>query len=459
MSKNKKVKMRLLAKKERISTFCEVALGFNEEEALIEANRCLLCKAMPCVQGCPVNVPIPLFITSIKEKRYRDAHTQIISENSLPAICGRVCPQEKQCEANCVRGKNGEPVAIGRLERFIGDWGLINKSQVTQLNTAHKVAIVGSGPAGLACAAELVKNNIKPVVFEALHDFGGVLRYGIPEFRLPKEILNQEIQQLKQLGVCFEKNVVIGKSLTIEDLMQQGYKAVFIGSGAGLPRFMGIPGENLNGVFSANEFLTRVNLMNARLFPHYKTPIKIPSQIAVIGGGNVALDVARVAKRLGAKHVSIVYRRGMKELPARLEEVEHAIEEDIEFMVLSQPIAVHGENKVQSLECLKMELGEPDSSGRRRPIVINNSNFTLKVDTVVIAVGQTPNPLIIKNNKGLKTNKWGGIVINNNQLTSIKNVYAGGDAVTGAATVISAMGAGKKAAKAIIISIKNNYSE
>ena len=348
MSKNKKTKMRLLPKLQREKSFAEVALGYNEQEALIEAERCLMCENQPCVKGCPVNVPIPKFIEDIKNKDFDKAFQHIISENSLPAICGRVCPQEKQCEAKCVRAKLDEPVAIGRLERFIGDYSTNEELSKVNLHSSHRVAVVGSGPAGLSCAAELIKNEVKPVVYEALHDFGGVLRYGIPEFRLPKQVLNREIDKLKRQGVEFIKNVLVGKSVTIEDLFEEGFNSVFIGSGAGLPRFMNIPGENLNGVYSANEYLTRVNLMNAKQFPSFKTPVKTAKRVAVIGGGNVALDVARVAKRLGSEQVFIVYRRGMSELPARGEEIEHALAENIEFKILTQPIAVHGMGKVES---------------------------------------------------------------------------------------------------------------
>lgn len=437
---------------ERIENFSEVALGYTEEQAQTEAARCLRCPTQPCVSSCPVNVPIPGFITEILNNNYDKAYQLIAGENFLPAICGRVCPQEQQCEARCVKGVNAEPVAIGSLERFIGDWSLNQQHTVKASKSKHKVAVLGSGPAGLACAAELARVGIEVSVYEALHALGGVLRYGIPEFRLPKHVLDTEIDKLKRLGVKFYTNVLIGNSLTVEDLLQEGNEAIFVGSGAGLPRFLGIPGENLNGVYSANEYLTRVNLMNAGRFPSSPTPVKSGNEVIVVGGGNVALDVARVAKRLGAANVTIVYRRSMKELPARKEEIVHAQEEMINFKLLSQPIAVTGENsEVTGMECLSMELGEPDESGRRRPVAIENSNFILKADVVIVAVGQTPNPLFIKNTPELAINKWGGIIVDQSTMsTSIDKVYAGGDAVTGAATVISAMGAGKRAAQSIV---------
>lgn len=437
----------------RNKNFEEVVLGYTADEAVEEAGRCLQCKSKPCVNGCPVNVPIPEFIKAIGEKEFEKAYQIIVSENSLPAICGRVCPQESQCEGQCVRGKKGEPVAVGRLERFVADRHMENnggKSVEKAISNTIKVAIVGSGPAGLSCASELAKVGYDVTIFEALHKTGGVLTYGIPEFRLPKKLVEDEIETIKQLGVNIEKNVLIGRSITIDELFEEDYKAVFVGSGAGLPRFMNIEGENLNGVYSANEFLTRVNLMKA-----YKkgasTPIRSGKNVAVVGGGNVAMDAARTAKRLGAEHVYIVYRRGEDELPARQEEVHHAKEEGIEFKLLINPTKIIGENSfVKSMTCVQMMLKEPDDSGRRRPVEVPNSDFTLEVDTVIVAIGQTPNPLIRQTTKGLDTHTWGGIIVEEDSMeTSKEYVYAGGDVVSGAATVILAMGAGKQAAKAI----------
>lgn len=437
----------------RNKNFEEVVLGYTPEEAISEARRCLQCKNKPCVNGCPVNVPIPGFIKAISEGEFEEAYQIITKENSLPAICGRVCPQESQCEGKCVRGKKGEPVAIGRLERFVADFHMINKSE-SELSNGNKnnikVAVVGSGPSGLSCASELAKKGYDITVFEALHKTGGVLIYGIPEFRLPKKLVQDEIETIKKLGVNVKKNVLVGRSVTIDDLLEEDYKAVFIGSGAGLPRFMNIEGENLNGVYSANEFLTRVNLMKA-YESNSKTPIRVGKSVAVFGGGNVAMDAARTAKRLGAENVYIVYRRSENELPARREEVHHAKEEGINFKLLTNPTKIIGENSfVKSINCISMELGEPDASGRRRPVAVPNSDFMIDVDTVIVAIGQTPNPLIRQTTKGLNIQSWGGIIVEEETMeTSKEYVYAGGDAVTGAATVILAMGAGKKAAAAI----------
>ena len=445
----------------RSHNFSEVALGYSEETAIDEALRCLNCKTMPCVSGCPVNVHIPQFISKIKEGNFEGAYRIISESSSLPAVCGRVCPQETQCESKCVRGIKGESVGIGRLERFVADWHNAHSDNIPEVEASngHKVAIVGAGPSGLTCAGDLAKKGYKVTVYEALHDAGGVLVYGIPEFRLPKSIVKKEVDNLIKMGVDIETNVVIGKTLTVDELFSMGYEAVFIGSGAGLPSFMGIPGESLNGVYSANEFLTRSNLMKA-----YKTqpitPIMKGGKVAVVGGGNVAMDAARTALRLGAEKVYIVYRRSMEELPARREEVEHAIEEGIEFMLLNNPIEILGHETedrrdpkygfVRGMKCIKMELGEPDERGRRRPIPVENSEFVLDVDTVIMSIGTTPNPLIKLTTEGLEVNRRGGIVVEEaTGKTSCEGVYAGGDAVTGAATVISAMGAGKTAAKAI----------
>ncbi|MBO5222615.1 MAG: NADPH-dependent glutamate synthase [Clostridia bacterium] len=445
----------------RAHNFDEVALGYSEEQALSEAARCLNCKTMPCVAGCPVNIHIPAFIQKVREGNFEGAYRILAESSSLPAVCGRVCPQETQCESKCVRGIKGEPVGIGRLERFVADWH--NEHSADSVNrptpNGHKVAVVGSGPSGLTCAGDLAKKGYEVTVFEALHLAGGVLVYGIPEFRLPKDIVRKEVETLKQLGVRIETNMVIGKTLTVDELFAMGYEAVFIGSGAGLPRFMGIPGEGLKGVYSANEFLTRSNLMKAYL-PHSATPIQHAKRVAVVGGGNVAMDAARTALRLGAEHVYIVYRRSMEELPARKEEVEHAEEEGVEFLLLCNPTEILGyrntEDKrdpkngtVTGIRCVRMELGEPDASGRRSPVEIPNSEFTLDVDCVIMSIGTSPNPLIKSTTEGLEVNRKGGIVVNEFGLTSRPYVYAGGDAVTGAATVILAMGAGKTAASAI----------
>lgn len=445
----------------RKRNFREVALGYSEEAALDEALRCLGCKHMPCVSGCPVNIRIPEFIAKVKEGDFEGAYQIIHETSSLPAVCGRVCPQETQCESKCVRGIKGEPVGIGRLERFVADWHNAHAADNLEKPQPNgiRVAVVGSGPSGLTCAGDLAKKGYDVTVYEALHTAGGVLVYGIPEFRLPKAIVAKEVESLKRLGVTIETNVVIGKTLTVDELFQLGFAAVFIGSGAGLPRFMGIDGEGLKGVYSANEFLTRNNLMRAYL-DEPETPIMKGGSVAVVGGGNVAMDAARTALRLGATAVYIVYRRSMDELPARAEEVEHAEEEGVIFKLLCNPVAVLGyENPddprdpkngfVTGLRCVKMELGEPDSDGRRRPVEIPGSEFTLDVDAVVMAIGTSPNPLIKNTTDGLEVNRRGGIVVNEDGLTSRRAVYAGGDAVTGAATVISAMGAGKLAARAI----------
>lgn len=437
----------------RNKNFQEVALGYTKEMAMEEATRCLNCPKKPCMDGCPVNVPIPGFIEKVAEGDFEAAYEIITSENALPAICGRVCPQENQCEGKCVRGIKGEPVGIGRLERFVADYHMANAVQepVEIEKNGKKVAVVGCGPSGLTCAGELAKKGYEVTIFEALHKAGGVLSYGIPEFRLPKDLVAKEIENVKNLGVDIETNVIVGRSLTIDDLMGDGYQAVFVGSGAGLPRFLNIPGENLLGVYSANEFLTRVNLMKAYKFPETPTPVKVGKNVAVVGAGNVAMDAARTAKRLGAENVYIVYRRGEDEVPARKEEVHHAKEEGIIFKLLNNPCEIHGEDGwVTGIEVVKQELGEPDASGRRSPVPVEGSNYVIPVETVIIAIGQSPNPLIRQTTPGLETQKWGGIIVDEETMkTSKDGVYAGGDTVTGAATVILAMGAGKKAAKAI----------
>ncbi|MBQ6075013.1 MAG: NADPH-dependent glutamate synthase [Lachnospiraceae bacterium] len=445
----------------RAHNFNEVALGYTRELALDEAARCLNCKNKPCVAGCPVNIDIPGFIMKVKEEDFEGAYQVINKTSSLPAVCGRVCPQETQCESKCTMGIKFEPVGIGRLERYVADWHNANatgKAQAPAPN-GHKVAIVGAGPSGLTCAGDLAKKGYHVSIFEALHKAGGVLVYGIPEFRLPKAIVAKEVETLKELGVDVNTNVVIGKTLTIDELFEAGYEAVFVGSGAGLPNFMNIPGEHFKGVYSANEFLTRSNLMKAYL-DDPRTPIMKGGKVIVVGGGNVAMDAARTALRLGAEEVSIVYRRSMEELPARREEVEHAEEEGIVFRLLQNPVEILGFNNpenprderngfVRGMRVIKMELGEPDEKGRRRPVPIPGSEYELEADTVVIAIGTSPNPLIKDTTKGLEVNRHGGIVVNEDGLTSREGVYAGGDAVTGAATVISAMGAGKVAAAAI----------
>ena len=448
--------------KVRACNFDEVALGYSEETAIDEAMRCLNCKNKPCVAGCPVNIHIPDFIQKIKEGDYEAAYQIINLTSSLPAVCGRVCPQEVQCEAKCVRGIKGEPVGIGRLERFVADWHNAHYGEAVKpvASNGHKVAVVGSGPSGLTCAGDLAKKGYKVTVFEALHTAGGVLVYGIPEFRLPKAIVSKEVDNLKAMGVEIATNIVIGKTLTIDELFERGYEAVFIGSGAGLPNFMNIPGESYNGVYSANEFLTRANLMKAYEDGN-ATPIMKGGKVAVVGGGNVAMDAARTALRLGAEKVYIVYRRSMEELPARHEEVEHAMEEGVEFNLLCNPTEIIGYNNpenprdskngfVTGIKCVRIELGEPDEKGRRSPVEIADSEFTLDVDAVVMAIGTSPNPLIKSTTKGLDVNGRGGIIVEENTGATTKDgVYAGGDAVTGAATVISAMGAGKLAANSI----------
>lgn len=472
----KKYEMPVQAPDVRIHNFKEVALGYTEELAYAEAGRCLNCKNRPCVEGCPVNVDIPDFIKKITEKDYDGAYEIISLSSSLPAVCGRVCPQETQCECRCTMGIKNEPVAIGRLERFVADLhnskndpkatateDSLSAEQAVNKNVTgenvHKVAIVGSGPSGLTCAGDLAKKGYSVTVFEALHKAGGVLVYGIPEFRLPKKIVADEIDGLKALGVDIQTNVIIGKTLMVEELFDMGFEAVYIGSGAGLPRFMNIPGEGLNGVYSANEFLTRSNLMKAYL-DHPVTPIMKGGRVAVVGGGNVAMDAARTAVRLGAEKVYIIYRRTMEELPARKEEVHHALEEGIEFMELCDPVEILGyENKddpkdyrngfVTGIKCRKMEPGEPEADGRRKPVPVPDSEFVTDVTAVVIAIGTSPNPLIKNTTEGLKVNERGGIIVDDSGKTSLKGVYAGGDVVTGSATVISAMGAGKAAAKAI----------
>lgn len=437
----------------RSHNFDEVALGYTEEQAVNEAERCLNCKHRPCVGGCPVAIDIPGFISKIKERDFEGAYEVLNRSTSLPAVCGRVCPQETQCEARCVRGIKGEPVAIGRLERFVADYHMNHSTEKPRMpeKNGHKVAIVGAGPAGLTCAGDLAKMGYEVTVFEALHMAGGVLVYGIPQFRLPKEIVKKEIENLKAIGVTISTNMVIGKVLSIDELFEMGFEAVFIGTGAGLPRFMSIKGENLKGVYSANEFLTRVNLMKA-----YKdgsqTPIQRAESVAVVGGGNVAMDAARSAKRLGAKKVYIVYRRSEEEMPARREEVEHAKEEGIIFQMLTNPVEILGDEHkfVKGMKCVEMELGEPDASGRRRPVEKKDSEFVLDVDCVIMSIGTSPNPLIRNTTQGLEVNRHGCILTQDESgLTSREGVYAGGDAVTGAATVILAMGAGKNAAAAI----------
>ena len=464
----KKNEMPVQDPKKRARNFEEVALGYEEAIAIDEAKRCLNCVNMPCVGGCPVKIHIPEFIAKIKEGDFEGAYQVIAKTSNLPAVCGRVCPQETQCESKCIRGIKGEPVGIGRLERFVADWHNAHSNEPVKCEPAngHRVAIVGSGPSGLTCAGDLAKKGYDVTIFEALHKAGGVLVYGIPEFRLPKAIVQKEVDNLKAMGVKVETNIVIGKTITIDELFEMGFEAVFVGSGAGLPRFMGIPGEQLNGVYSANEFLTRSNLMKS-----YEnsptTPIMKGGKVAVVGGGNVAMDAARTALRLGAEKVYIIYRRSMEELPARKEEVEHAIEEGIDFRLLNNPVEVLGYmNKedrrdpkngfVCGIKCIKMELGEPDEQGRRRPIEIKGSEFVLDVDTVIMSIGTSPNPLIKATTKGLEVNKHGGIIVEENTgATSKTGVYAGGDAVTGAATVISAMGAGKVAGQAIDEYLKN----
>jgi len=438
--------------KERIHNFNEVALGYTEEQVVAEAERCLQCAKAPCVEGCPVEIDIPLFIQLVRERRFAEAMRKVKEKNSLPAVCGRVCPQEAQCQANCTMGKVGDPISVGRLERFLADWEREHGYEVPRksASTDKRVAIVGAGPAGLTAAADLAKLGHEVVIFEALHKPGGVLIYGIPEFRLPKKIVEAEAEYIEKLGVTMKMNAMVGKLYTIKELLEQ-YDAVFIGTGAGLPRFMRIPGENLSGVYSANEFLIRVNLMKAYDFPRFDTPVIVGEKVAVIGGGNTAMDSARWSLRLGAKEVRIVYRRSRKEMPTRAEEVENAEEEGVVFEFLTNPRKFMGNARgwVKAMECIRMRLGEPDASGRRRPIPIEGSESTMDVDTVIMAIGRTPNPIIQQTTEGLQVTKWGTIVTDENGKTSIQGVYAGGDIVTGQATVISAMGAGKKAAKAI----------
>jgi glutamate synthase (NADPH/NADH) small chain len=439
--------------KERVRNFDEVALGYDEAKAIEEANRCLQCVKPQCVTGCPVEVPIPEFIKCLREKRYAEGIAIIKTKNALPAVCGRVCPQEEQCQVNCVLGRIGEPVSIGRLERYLADWEREHGLQMPEKakSTGKKVAVVGAGPAGLTAAADLVKLGHEVTMFEALHLPGGVLIYGIPEFRLPKTIVRNEVAYIQKLGVDLRLGNLVGRIHTIPELMKKGYDAVFIGSGAGLPMFMGVPGENLGGIYSANEFLIRVNLMKAYTFPEYDTPLRLGKHVVVIGGGNVAMDCARSSMRLGAE-VCLLYRRSREELPARHEEIENAEEEGLICKFLAAPLRFNGDEKgwVKSMECQAMELGPPDDSGRRRPIPIKGSEFTMETDTVIIAIGQTPNPIIQRTTEGLEANpKRGTIIVDENGKTSLDGVYAGGDVATGAATVISAMGMGKNAAKAI----------
>jgi glutamate synthase (NADPH/NADH) small chain len=449
----KAVQMPKQEPKVRARNFNEVALGYTEEQAIEEANRCLQCAKPQCVQGCPVEINIPAFIKCLRDKRYAEGIAEIKKKNALPAVCGRVCPQEEQCQVRCVVGKIGEPVSIGRLERFLADWergrgfALPEKAPPA----GKKVAVVGAGPAGLTAAADLAKLGYDVVMFEALHLPGGVLVYGIPEFRLPKSIVRAEVDYIEKLGADLRLGYLVGRTHTIPELLKNGIDAVFIGSGAGLPQFMGLPGENLGGIYSANEFLIRVNLMKAYAFPEYDTPIRVGKHVVVIGGGNVAMDSARSALRLGAEEVCIVYRRSREELPARKEEIENAEEEGIICKFLAAPLRFVGDEKgwVKAMECICMELGPPDESGRRRPIPIKGSEFTMDTDTVIVAIGRTPNPIIQRTTEGLSATKWGTIVVDENGQTSLEGVYAGGDIVTGEATVISAMGAGKKAARAI----------
>ncbi len=454
--------------KERVKNFSEVALGYTKEQAIAEAKRCIQCKNPQCVKGCPVEIDIPAFIKLIAEDKPVESLSKLKEKNNLPAVCGRVCPQEDQCEKLCILGKKGDPIGIGYLERYAADFGdpdqdagaprprVAGEGRV-RVSGSTKVAVIGSGPAGLTCAADLAKMGYKVTMFESLHDAGGVLVYGIPQFRLPKEIVKGEVEYIESLGVDFKPNMLIGSVLTIEDLFNDGYKAIFIGAGAGLPQFLNVPGENLMGVYSANEYLTRINLMKAYLFPEYLTPVRIGKKVAVVGAGNVAMDAARVSLRLGAEEVTIVYRRSRTEMPARAEEIVRAEEEGVRFKLLTAPVRLIGDEKgrVKAIECLQMELGEPDASGRRRPVPVKGSEFIVEADTVVIAIGQTPNPLLTKATPQLKTEKWGGVITDQETCaTSMPGVYAGGDIVTGAATVILAMGAGKKAARAIDIYLR-----
>ena len=448
---NKKAEMPVQEPQVRAHNFEEVALGYTEEIALSEADRCLNCRNKPCINGCPVSIDIPAFIQHVKNKEYQQAYEVISQSSCLPAVCGRVCPQESQCEKLCTRGIKGEPVGIGRLERFVADWHNAQPENIERpVSNGIKVAVIGSGPSGLTCAGELANKGYEVTIYEALHQAGGVLIYGIPAFRLPKDIVAKEVEGLKKKGVKIVTDAVIGKAMTIEELFESGYQAVYIGTGAGLPMFMNIPGEEYNGVLSANEFLTRVNLMKAYQ-SNSTTPLTVGDKVAVVGGGNVAMDAARCALRMGAKEVHIVYRRSMAELPARKEEVEHAQQEGIIFDLLVNPVAIIGDDKYQvtGLKCVKMELGEPDASGRRRPVAVEGSEFTMPMDMVIMALGTRPNPLLTKTTPGLKVNDHGGLIVTDQEETTVAHVYAGGDAVTGSATVIKAMGAGKAAAKNI----------
>jgi glutamate synthase (NADPH/NADH) small chain len=451
--------------KSRAGNFKEVALGYTEEQAVAEASRCLNCPKRFCVQGCPVEVDISDFIRLVKQRDYTGAAAVIKKKNSLPAICGRVCPQETQCESLCVLGKKGEPVAIGALERFVADREAAEAQGEVPAITAKvpcKAAIIGAGPAGLTTAADLALAGLEVTIFESLHAAGGVLQYGIPQFRLPKDIVAREVEYIKKLGVKIETSVLVGQTVTIPELQEEGFDTIFIGTGAGLPYFLNIPGENLNGVYSANEFLTRVNLMKAYRFPEYDTPVRVGERVAVVGAGNVAMDAARTSLRLGAKEAYIVYRRSAEEMPARHEEIENAEEEGIIFRLLTNPIRIFGNEKgeVAALECIKMELGEPDSSGRRRPVPVNGSEFQFPVDNVIVAIGQGPNPVLLKNTVGLSLSKRGYIQVDPETMeTSIPGVFAGGDITTGAATVIAAMGAGKKAARRMVEYCKEKYAK
>ncbi|MBD3425933.1 MAG: NADPH-dependent glutamate synthase [Candidatus Omnitrophica bacterium] len=455
--KKQQVEMREQSPEERVKNFNEVPRGYSEEEAVREASRCLQCKVAPCVAGCPAEVDIPAFIKAIKEKRFAEAIEIIKRTNNLGAVCGRVCPQEDQCEAQCVLARTGEPINIGALERFAADWERENRQKAIEKKAPEhdkpeKVGVIGAGPAGLVCASDLAKMGYDVTVFEALHKPGGVLTYGIPEFRLPKDIVMDEVESIKKLGVDIKCNYIIGKIKTIEELRDEGFKAFFIGTGAGLPNFMGIPGENLNGVYSANEFLTRVNLMKAYKFPEYDTPVNVGKRVAVVGAGNVAMDSARSALRLGAEKVYIVYRRSEKEMPARIDEIHHAQQEGIEFHLLTTPVEIIGDEKgeVKKLVCIKNELGEPDASGRRRPVPVKGSEYEMDMDTVIIAIGNSPNPVLVNTINDLKLGKWGNIDADEETCrTNIEDIFAGGDIVTGAATVIAAMGAGKRAARSI----------